>query len=1131
MKVCSCNKKTVSIAAALLALTGIFALSGCSTGVVNSPAPVISQTKPLLAGRVIGGQNPVTGASVTLWQVNTDGTAATSMLTTPVTTGTGGTFSITNDYPNASSSCTATTEVYLMATGGNPGLSGNNSAIALMAALGPCATLKQNAASTNIIINEVTTVAAVWALQQYIGVSEGTVGAEDIAVNATSGLSAQSAIGMTNAFSTAAMLANVSAGSANSAYGSGTLESAKLNTLGNILSTCVNSSGPSSSGCLSLFQAVTPSGSIYPGDTIQAALYIAQNPTYNVGTIFGLLSGSPPFPADLSSAPFDWSLAITYSGSSFNQPNLIASDAKGNVWVTNAGSGSQSLTELSPGGTTASYLTSGSAFNGPQADVIDTNGNVWVTAHSSSSSTGNRLVQFNPTSHTATSYVAPTGCDPYSAAIDGSNDIFFACNALATPTLYEMPASSIGSATPSFTSIGALNGSNETYGLAVDSDSNVWAANSGNDTTTEFTGATTGAASSIANFTLSSSPYGVAIDSNNNAWSMNSGYLEEFAINSKTSSNPTYTTSNYTGSGLTSGGAIAIDGQGNLWLSNRNVTTINSVSYLTLSEFSSSGGPVGNSSTTAQPGGLSNAITVNGNNVSDALPRGLAIDPSGNVWIAGCSLSASCSSGANSFVMEFVGVASPPVLPLSSAIAANELGCCNYTPLPPTGTSPAASPGYVGLQASTTANNPAFVQNGGSFYFLVTRTGGFTGALSVKYAYATPSSGTAAVYGTDYTDATSSSSTITPYTTNNGYGTLTWANGDSSSRTIGPINWLDTTANAATKSFVINLTCTACTGYAPYQSETVAVTGAPTAPSTVAAFNKFVNASTEAMYEGLPVDEYGGTGGLNGAQFAWETIAPASLANFSDTYFYATSATVNSTANTPIIVFTAPSNGATSSPGVGSNDTRSEMREYYYGTTGNIDGDDWDTALGGTLTATVAVTQTSVDTYQATIGQIHGQDQPYALLQYQPSCTFNSNNYTGCVVLAYNLTNTTSSTASSVLLAYGIPLCSISSLSSCTFLTYTLAIAPNSGSPLLNASVTNIYGTGTIYGSASVSVDSSWIGTASADGLYFKFGAYSGAPNTGNPAGDQTQVVFAFPTSASGDCNANAKAPFCISHP
>ena len=96
----------------------------------------------------------------------------------------------------------------------------------------------------------------------------------------------------------------------------------------------------------------------------------------------------------------------------------------------------------------------------------------------------------------------------------------------------------------------------------------------------------------------------------------------------------------------------------------RNVPAITvsstTTSYVTISEYNTSGLAITPGLTTTEPGGLATVTTV-----TDASPRGIAIDPSGNVWIAGCGTSTSCSSGATSFVMEYVGEASPPVLPLA----------------------------------------------------------------------------------------------------------------------------------------------------------------------------------------------------------------------------------------------------------------------------------------------------------------------------------------------------------------------------------------------------------------------------------------------------------------------------------
>ena len=897
-----------------------------------------------VTGRIMGGQQPVAGASITLWQVNTNGSGATSMLINPVTSDANGNFSITGDFPNGSSSCTSSTQVYIMGTGGNPGLSQgtNNGALALMAALGPCSALTQ---STHIVINEVTTAASVWALQQFIGVSEGTPFGEDIAVGATS----QSVTGMINAFATVPNLVLIPTGTANSTVGSAALEAAKLSTIANVLSYCINSDG--TANCQALFAAVTPAGHLLPGDTIQAALYMAQNPSNNVANIFNLQPVSPPFQPALAAAPFDWSLAITYTGDGLNLPNLLSSDASGNIWITDsASSNAEALVELAPNGApvgSSPFLSGASvAFDQPQGVVPDTLGNIWVSAHGTSSSTGNRLVAYTPGTQAVAAHAGSSGCDPYALAIDGADDVFFACSALGS--LYEFPnltGGTLSSSNPpsypaSPTRLGALG--TQSYGMAIDTLGNVWVANtqaSGSPSVTEYA---PGNYSSVANtFALGSGPIGIGIDHANNVWAVSSNVLNEYVYGSSG-----YTATDFTGGGLASGRYLAVDGNGNVWVANGSAATISGTTYVTVSEFSNSGLALTQGLSSVQPGGLANATAI-----TNPVPRGLTIDPSGNVWVAGCGLSTSCSSTNGSFVMEFVGVASPPVTPLSVAIANNQLGCCGFTPAPPSGTSATSTAGYVSLQTGSAA----FTQNSGQFAFLVTRTGGFKGAISVNYATA---NGTAKA-GTDYT-ATS--------------GTLTWADGDSSVRTV-TVPWLDTANYSGTKTFSINLTCSSGCPLAlsPNASELVTVTDNLTPPSTKFNFN----GSTVAYYLGLPIDIYGGTGGASGAQFAEQNINSSVLAGgFSDPYFYLDGSNR--------IVFTSPTNGATTSPGVGTNDTRSELREEYYGP-GYSNGSDWDSTIGGTLTASCFVDATSVDTMEATIGQIHGQKHPLVLLQYLPA--------------------------------------------------------------------------------------------------------------------------------------------------
>ena len=154
-------------------LTALAGITGCQMvqGPVEAPNPTAttpsSRGSGELAGVVHGGQQPVSGATIQLYAVGTSGYGSTatglispSAQATPgiALTDANGNFNITGQY-----SCPmGDPEVYLTATGGNPGLAPgtNNSAIVLVAALTDCNTLQANAAKTTVILNEATTVAS-----------------------------------------------------------------------------------------------------------------------------------------------------------------------------------------------------------------------------------------------------------------------------------------------------------------------------------------------------------------------------------------------------------------------------------------------------------------------------------------------------------------------------------------------------------------------------------------------------------------------------------------------------------------------------------------------------------------------------------------------------------------------------------------------------------------------------------------------------------------------------------------------------------------------------------------------------------------------------------------------------------
>jgi hypothetical protein len=381
----------------LLVCSVAFALTGCGAHSFISTAtlPVTGQA---MQGSVHGGQQPVAGAAIQLYAANSTTYAgnAYALLTTSVTTGASGGFSITGDYtcPSASSL------VYLVATGGNPGGTSVNPNLAMMAALGSCGNLS---ASTFINVNELTTVASAYALAPFMNSMT------------TAGTSVGNAQGLANAFATVNSLVNTTTGalSGPTLPVNAVLPTAELNTLGDILAACINSNGGTAgdgSPCGQLFSYTTVGGTA-PTDTIAAVLSIAHHPANNAMNLVALATPASPFQPTLSSAS-DFTVAVKYKTGGFSTPSSSALDASGNLWVTN--SSNDTLTVLSPTGSPMPGSPfSGGGLSKPSSIAIDSSGNAWIADRGSS-----MLSVFTPagtgTLTSATNLSAPSGI-----AIDG----------------------------------------------------------------------------------------------------------------------------------------------------------------------------------------------------------------------------------------------------------------------------------------------------------------------------------------------------------------------------------------------------------------------------------------------------------------------------------------------------------------------------------------------------------------------------------------------------------------------------------------------------------------------------------------------------------------------------------------
>jgi hypothetical protein len=379
-------KKSQNTAAIGFALSSLcLLLTGCGIG-GSTATPTTPTGTPGVAlhGLVFGGQQPLYGATINLYATGTTGYGSTYPANKPgsvsllgshvVTTDPSGGFNITGDY-----TCPTGSYVYIEAVGGSPDgvLADNNPNVIMLAALGLCSNLSS---ASFITMNELTTVASVWALAPFM------TGPTNI------GTSPGNSVGLANAFASVNTLVNIGYGQLNttSLPAGATIPTAKLNTLGNILAACVNvplgSAGAAGNACTQLFPAATPSGGTTPTDTLTAAMNIAQHPGNNASTLFPIAGKYAQFgPTVLTSAPTDWTLSIRYTAggalTATTVPSGIAADQAGNIWITNNGTENRlgnyttkpSLVEISPKGVLM-QTQSEAAYLGV---TIDQNGNAW----------------------------------------------------------------------------------------------------------------------------------------------------------------------------------------------------------------------------------------------------------------------------------------------------------------------------------------------------------------------------------------------------------------------------------------------------------------------------------------------------------------------------------------------------------------------------------------------------------------------------------------------------------------------------------------------------------------------------------------------------------------------------------
>lgn len=505
----------------------------------------VGSSRSVVAGRVEAGARPVVGSMVVLFAAGGTGRVRLGS----ARTGSRGGFRIAYRRPSGNA------VLYVVASGGRRPA---GTALQMMTVAGSAAS-----PPASVTVNELTTVGAAYALAQF---AHGTV------VRGGSP-------GLQNAGATAANLVDPVSGTVSSVLarapnGADTDTLATLISLSRIVAGCAQR-GPA--GCGPLFVLARPPRGPRPSTTLQAILDIARNPVHNTARLFAL-SRADGGSRGLRAPPSAWVLSLVYTTGGFDGPGRIAIDSRGDVWSTNnfqppGTAPGLGLVVLSPTGVPIDHspVTGGGLQGAWWGIAIDRRDDVWVSSY--------------------------TGADPNpptSRAFVGGKHVseFTGAGAALSP--------------PSGFSNGGINAP---QGVAVDESGNVWIANHGANSVTEYPHGDPSAARVITGGGISQ-PFAVATDARGRVWvSDNALSAAPGAVSEISPSGRAF--GPIRGGGLRSPQGIAIDQAGNLWVADFGSNSLTEIA------------PDGR----VRRGSPIRAPSLRG-------PWGVAVDGGGNVWVA-----------------------------------------------------------------------------------------------------------------------------------------------------------------------------------------------------------------------------------------------------------------------------------------------------------------------------------------------------------------------------------------------------------------------------------------------------------------------------------------------------------------
>ncbi len=608
---------TGAVQLCLLGIMGaLCGLTGCGVDVregASSLPQAIGDGTMHIHGAVNGGAFPIQSATVLLMETQSNGYGGTAKQLAAAQSDSRGYFNFSN-----SVTCDPGQYVYMTVTGGQT-ISGEvNNNVIQVGVIGSCSVDLANPADVNVYLSELSTVAAAYALGNFISIAPNDAsGAQIVNISApkannagtpgctySQGTMTCQASGLGNGFANAFNLVDsvrldgsTPTGQANSSFPTNALSpfpsktnkqavapQALMNTLGNILQTCVDSAGGKGSPCDALFLDATPTGGTAPKNTLQVALNMARYPTNHVDALFNLQGSNVPFTPDLATDTIGgktgpvMSLAVSifYAGTGTKgdagvaYPIDVALDAEDNAYVLysadDSGTTYAAVDAFAPNGTGLFAGPQLTALPNPAGLALDSAGTPWVTNDTATGGVSSLLTTGTTAGSIAQTVSVPNG---YAAgvALETGNTVWVSRDSAdSNATVVRLPPST--GYVPSLLIFPPILRASVKR-IAIDANQNLWGITSSTTANATAFGFPYGANALFAFSASSQMPakggFGVAVTSGFEAYFPLNGQLDSASGNTVGSlySNSAGSMAVPSGSGAPAG--TAVDGGGNIF--------------------------------------------------------------------------------------------------------------------------------------------------------------------------------------------------------------------------------------------------------------------------------------------------------------------------------------------------------------------------------------------------------------------------------------------------------------------------------------------------------------------------------------------------------------------------------------